>query len=144
MEENIVFATLAEKDLQMLSPIVLAYIGDSIYEVYIRRYILGKNKDCKVNDLHKKSTKYVKAKAQADAILGLRDFLSEEEWAVVKRGRNVKSHTTPKNAVLSDYKYATGYEALIGYLYMKNEIARVEEIVSKGISIIENIEQNKA
>lgn len=138
MEENIVFKQIAEKDVNMLPPLVLAYVGDSIYEIYIRRYLIGENKDQKVNVLHKKAIRYVKAKAQATAALELKKILTDEEWGVIRRGRNVKSNTVPKNADITDYKYATGFEALMGYLYMKNRVERMEELIAKSIKIIES------
>jgi ribonuclease-3 family protein len=124
------------EEIRFISPLVYAYIGDAVYEVYIRDYILNKYGG-NVNALHKIATKFVKAAAQATAVHGLENQLSEEEWGVIKRGRNQKSGSVPKNANLADYRYATGFEALIGYLYLMDNHGRIEEIVEKAIAIIE-------
>lgn len=125
-------------ELITMSPLVLAYIGDTIYESYIREYLIRKNINKKVNDLHKSAVKYVKAKAQATIMHELESELTEEELRIYKRGRNQKSHTSPKNADIIDYKHATGFEALVGYLYLRNEKERLDYIISKGINIIED------
>lgn len=127
-----------ENKLITMSPLVLAYLGDTIYESYIREYLITKNINKKVNDLHKTAIKYVKAKAQATIIHELENELTEEETRIYKRGRNQKSHTKAKNADIVDYKCATGFESLIGYLYLSKDIERLEYIVYKGIEIIEN------
>lgn len=115
------------KNVKMLSPLQLAYIGDAVYDLMVRTYLIGIN-NLSVNELHKESVKYVKAKAQADIIHYIEDKLTEEEWNIVKRGRNAKSGSTPKNANLQDYKYATGFETLIGYLYLTGQNKRIMEI----------------
>ncbi len=125
-------------ELITMSPLVLAYIGDTIYESYIREYLIRKNINKKVNDLHKSAVKYVKAKAQATIMHELESELTEEELRIYKRGRNQKSHTSPKNADIIDYKHATGFEALVGYLHLGNEKERLDYIISKGINIIED------
>lgn len=125
-------------ELITMSPLVLAYIGDTIYESYIREYLIRKNINKKVNDLHKSAIKYVNAKAQATVMHEIEEELSEDELRIYKRGRNQKSHTSPKNADIIDYKCATGFEALVGYLYLKADKERLEYIIYKGISIIEN------
>ena len=121
-----------------VSPLSLAYIGDAVYEVYIRTYIM-KDTNMPVNKLHKAATSYVKAKAQSDIVMALADKLTEEETAVYKRGRNAHSYTSAKNADIVDYRRATGFEALIGYLYLSGEKERLEEIVKMGIEYINNI-----
>lgn len=127
-----------ENKLITMSPLVLAYLGDTVYESYIREYLITKNINKKVNDFHKTAIKYVKAKAQATIIHELENELTEEETRIYKRGRNQKSHTKAKNADIVDYKCATGFESLIGYLYLSKDIERLEYIVYKGIEIIEN------
>ena len=127
-----------ENKLITMSPLVLAYLGDTVYESYIREYLITKNINKKVNDLHKTAIKYVKAKAQSTIIHELENELTEEETRIYKRGRNQKSHTKAKNADIVDYKCATGFESLIGYLYLSKDIERLEYIVYKGIEIIEN------
>ncbi|MBC5998124.1 Mini-ribonuclease 3 [Romboutsia ilealis] len=124
-------------ELLTISPLVLAYLGDTVYESYVREYLIKKNINKKVNDLHKSAIKYVNAKAQATVIHAIEDELTEDEERVYKRGRNQKSHTSPKNADIIDYKHATGFEALIGYLHLNNESDRLNYIISKGIDIIE-------
>ena len=106
----------------------LAYIGDCIYEIYVRSYLINRA-DQKVNALHKQATKYVCAKAQAEFYHKIEGILTEEEQAAFHRGRNTKSHP-PKNAVLSDYRIATGVETLIGHLYLKNDITRISQLMS--------------
>ena len=129
----------SEVEIQFTSPLVLAYIGDAIYEAFVRTYILGKYKGT-VNELHRISTKFVKASAQAQIVHHLEKEWSEEEWNVIKRGRNQKSSTVPKNADLTDYKYATGFEALIGYLYLMEKQERMVEIIKRAIEVIEGEE----
>lgn len=111
-----------------LNPLVLAYIGDAVYEVYIRTMLVI-NKKTNVNMLHKLSIKYVNAKAQSDIIHRIMDKLTQDEQDVVRRGRNAKSATAPKHAEITDYRYSTGYEALIGYLYLTNDIERLTYIL---------------
>ncbi len=126
---------LEEENINAISPLVLAYIGDSIYEVYIRTHVVKTYKK-RVHDLHKWATKFVKASAQAKIVHALKEKLTDEEWSIVKRGRNQKSGTVPKNADLSDYKYATGYECLLGYLFVAGYEERLEDIIKSSIEII--------
>ncbi len=105
----------------------LAYLGDVVYEMYVRSFLLSKT-DQKVNVLHKQATKFVCAHAQAEFYHRIEDILTEEEAAVFHRGRNTKSHP-PKNAHVSDYRIATGVEALIGYLYLQNRGDRISELM---------------
>ena len=128
---------MEKTELVTMSPLVLAYLGDTVYETYIREYLIRQNTQRKVNDLHKLAIKYVKAKAQATIIHKIEIELTEEESKIYKRGRNQKSNTSPKNADIIDYKHATGFEALVGYLYLNNEIERLQYIINKGIKIIE-------
>ncbi|SHI14526.1 Mini-ribonuclease 3 [Sporanaerobacter acetigenes] len=135
MEEKIydVFENMNKKltvrEASMLSPLQLAYIGDAVYELFIRTYLL--ERDLPVHELHKEAIKYVKAKAQSDIVHGLEDELTEEEKAIVKRGRNAKTYSSPKNADLIDYKYATGFESLIGFLYLTGRQERMMELFHK-------------
>ena len=123
---------LGEQELNSYSPLVLAYIGDCVYELLIRTLLVGKA-NCQVSKLHKKAIDYVKAETQAAMIFALMDELTEEEQDVFRRGKNAKPHTIPKNASLSDYRRATGMEAVIGYLYLKDETERVIELVKLGL-----------
>ena len=126
MEESII---MNRTELITMSPLVLAYLGDTVFESHIREYLITKNINKKVNDLHKSAVKYVNA--------NIEDQLTEDELRIYKRGRNQKSHTSPKNADIIDYKHATGFEALIGYLYLDKNYERLEYIISEGIKIIE-------
>lgn len=121
-----------EVDIRAYSPLTLAYIGDSIYDVMIRTVVVARG-NRSANSLHKSSTKYVKAETQAKMIEALLDLLTEEELAVYKRGRNAKSYTTAKNATVIDYRKATGMEALLGYLYLKDETDRAIWLVKEGL-----------
>lgn len=109
------------------SALSLAYIGDSVYEIYVRSFLLSKS-DQKVNALHKQATKFVCASAQAEFYHRISGMLTEEEEAVFHRGRNTKSQP-PKNAQVSDYRIATGVESLIGYLYLQDKGERISELM---------------
>lgn len=111
--------------------LVLAYLGDTIYENYIRKYLIGKGIG-NVNDLQKESINYVSAKSQAKFLQDMLDknFLSEEEIIVVKRARNYKTTSHPKNCDIVTYKYATGLESLIGYLDLEGKKDRIDEIMN--------------
>ena len=115
----------------------LAYIGDSVYELYVRKHII-ENSHEQVNKLHKKAIKYVSAKAQAHVIAVLENKFTNEEQAIFKRGRNAVSNTVPKNTDVITYKIATGFEAVIGYLYLINDTARLDYILAESIQAIEN------
>ena len=134
MEKSI---KMDKTQLITMSPLVLAYLGDTVYESYIREHLIRQNINRKVNNLHKLAIQYSKAQAQATIIHELMDELTEEELRIFKRGRNQKPHTSPKNADIIDYKCATGFEALIGYLYLSEDKKRLEYIVGKSIEIIE-------
>ncbi len=121
-----------EQDVRTYSPLTLAYIGDGIYELIIRSVVVERG-NCSNHDLHKKTVHYVKAQAQADMIAVLQEELNQEEEAVYKRGRNAKFYTMAKNASLSDYRNATGFEALLGYLYLTDQIPRMLDLIKKGI-----------
>lgn len=113
----------------MNNSLVLAYLGDSIYELYIRKYLITKY--AKVNELQKESIKYVSAKSQSEILSELieKEILKSEEIEIVKRARNHKSNHKPKYVSVVTYKNATGLEALIGYLYFKNDNKRIDEIM---------------
>ena len=123
-----------EQDIRTYSPLTLAYIGDGVYDLIIRTVVVERA-NRSANDLHKRTIKYVKAEAQAKMIQALAPELTEEEEAVYKRGRNAKSYTTAKNASVGDYRKATGYEALIGWLYLTNQTDRVLYLVKRGIEL---------
>lgn len=119
-------------DLRNYSPLTLAYIGDAAYELVIRSIIVEQG-NAPVNKLHKRSSRLVRAKAQAEAAVKLMDIFTEEELAVYKRGRNARSHTMAKNAEMTDYRMATGFEAVMGYLHLKQDYERMVTLVSLGI-----------
>ncbi|MBQ9314115.1 MAG: Mini-ribonuclease 3 [Clostridia bacterium] len=127
---------ITKSDIGQMSPLVWAYMGDAVYEKFIREYVI-KQGLCKNGLLHRKSIKYVSAKAQSKIVHQLEEinFLTEEEKDIVRRGRNSNPHSTAKNADIIDYKYATGFEALIGYLYLEERHERLEEILKKCIEI---------
>lgn len=127
--------TNVSQSAQMYSPAQLAYAGDAVYELLVRSYIIN-SFDLNVNTMHKYAIKFVKAKAQADLLKELDSFLSETEKRIVKRGRNAKITSIPKNADWMDYRYATGFEALFGYLYLNKEIDRIIFLFNKIIEII--------
>lgn len=114
------------------SPLVLAYIGDAIYDVYVRTAIVAQGNKS-VNKMHQEAKLYVKASEQAKIYHKIESILTQEEISIYKRGRNAKSYTSPKNALISDYRQATGLEALIGYLYIDGQIDRVIELLDKAI-----------
>lgn len=124
-----------EVNLNSYSPLVLAYIGDAVYEVYVRTLIVSEG-NAPVNSLHKRSVGFVKAKAQSDTIRRIMDKLTPDEHDMVRRGRNAKSGTIPKNADVSEYKYATGFETLLGYLYLKKDYQRLLELLR--LSVFQN------
>ncbi len=116
-------------EINTLSPLTLAFLGDSVYEMFIRTKILGMG-NRPANQLHKIAVGYVKAKAQAAAAHKILEILTDEETEIYKRGRNTNIHTVPKNADMADYRHATALEALIGYLYLKGDQVRLEEILN--------------
>lgn len=123
---------LEDRDLRTYSPLTLAYIGDGIYELIIRT-ILVKKGNCPVNQLHKRVSSLVKASAQSAMVEKLEPMLTEEERSVYKRGRNAHSPTMAKHATMSDYRRATGFEAMMGYLYLKEDYTRMVELVRMGM-----------
>lgn len=123
---------LKDSDAGMYSPLVLAYIGDAVYELIIRTIVVNRG-NCPVNQMHRKSSSLVKAGAQAELIHLIMDELTEKEKAVYKRGRNAKSATSAKNATIQDYRTATGFEALVGYLYLNGERERLIALVASAL-----------
>ncbi len=121
-------------DVKMLSPLVWAYVGDSVYEVFVRTSLVN-HSNAKPHKLHIESIKYVKAKAQADIVKKLDEFLSDDEKDIVRRGRNTENHHVAKNAEVADYAMSTGFEALIGYLYLTKQDKRLKEILDKTLEL---------
>ncbi len=122
-----------DKQINMMSPLTWAYVGDSVYELYIRTY-LANTTNLNPHKMHVQSIKYVKASAQANIVKKL--DLSEEEKDIVRRGRNTQNHHLPKNASIEEYSYSTGFEALIGYLYLNKKENRLSEILQECIKIV--------
>ena len=119
----------------MYSSAQLAYAGDAVYELLVRSYVLN-NHDLSVNKMHRLTVRFVKADAQAYIIGKLKDELTDEEKMIVKRGRNTKVTSSPKNVDFMDYRYATGFEALFGYLFLNKDIDRLMDIFEKVVEII--------
>lgn len=124
------------EEAKLLNPLQLAIIGDAVYEVFIRNYVLSTDNQLSAHKIHKRAINYVKAKSQALIIHELENELSEDELYIYKRGRNTKSNTVPKNADVRDYRMATGFEALVGYLYLIGSKERLDYIFNKSIEII--------
>ena len=132
---------LKDVDIKDYSPLSLAFIGDSFYELAIRSMVVSRG-NCPVNKLNKRSSSLAMAKTQYEIVLSLDDFLSEEEHNVLKSGINSKPNSKAKNATLKEYRYATGFEALLGYLYLTNKSDRALEIIKEGINRI-STKENK-
>ena len=124
------------KDIRTYSPLTLAYIGDAIFDVIIRSILVNKGNTA-VNKLHKRASDIVKAGTQSAFIKALMDDLTEEEADIYRRGRNSKPHTKAKNATTMDYLDATGFEAVVGYLYLTDNMDRICELVELGIERLE-------
>lgn len=117
-----------------MSPLTWAYIGDAVYELYIRNHLV-ETTNLKPNKLHKASINFVKAKSQAQILNELNEYLTEEEKEIVRRSRNTQNHHLPKNADPTDYMYSTAFEGLIGYLYLSKQQERLNEILKKVLEI---------
>ena len=119
-----------KEDINLLSPLTWAYVGDAVYELYIRTNLVNNTK-LKPHKLHIESIKYVKAKSQADILKKIECILTSEEKDIVRRGRNAENHHLPKNADPADYMYSTAFEGLIGFLYLTKQDERLKEILQK-------------
>lgn len=117
-------------DVNQMSPLVWAYIGDTVYEQYIREYLVTNTK-YKPHKLHMEATKYVKAGAQAEILKKLETELTDKELDIVRRTRNTQNHHLPKNASVTEYMYSTAFEGLIGYLYLTGQKERLKELLDK-------------
>ena len=124
---------LEEQDIRSYSPLTLAYIGDGVYELIIRT-ILVKKGNCPVNQLHRKASSLVKAGTQSSMMEVIEPMLTEEEHSVYRRGRNAHSPTMAKHATMADYRRATGFEALMGYLYLTEQWERMLELIKLGMT----------
>ena len=120
---------MKQTPIHQLSALTLAYIGDAVYDAFVRTELIAAMPDEPVHVLHMRATRIVRASAQAHTLMAIFEDLTEPERAVYKRGRNAHSATVPKNASVTDYRMATGFEALLGWLYLSGEQARLEEIL---------------
>ena len=127
---------LQTQDMKTYSPLTLAYIGDAIYELVVRTVLVERG-NTQVKKLHQRASRLVKASAQSAMIETLKPYLTEEEMSLLKRGRNAKAATMAKNATMSDYRRATGFEALMGYLYLTEQWERMLELMKIGIREVE-------
>ena len=132
---------ITETNAKQYSPLALAYIGDCVNELNVRTRDISEHPTMPAHKLHLQTVKYVKAQAQSNSIHAMIDSLTEDEQSVFRRGRNAKSYTSAKNASISDYRHATGFEALIGYLYLCGKQERMEELMK---SAYENALNNPA
>ncbi len=136
-------AAVTTIDTSMMDGAALAFIGDAVYEIYVRKHVLAEagsghqSMALKVDALHHGTVQFVNAEAQALAIKAMADDLTEEEQAVVRRARNHKPHSVPKHANVMDYKWATAFEALVGYLYLTGETEEMERVIRRAITVIE-------
>ncbi len=119
---------LDEASVRRMHPLVLAYIGDTIYDLFVRTYLIHAY-DVPVHRLHVKAIGFVKAASQSETLHDIEDLLSEDEKYIVRRGRNAKSGTIPKNADVTEYRWATGFESLLGYLYLTGREERICQII---------------
>ncbi|MDO4261055.1 MAG: ribonuclease III domain-containing protein [Eubacteriales bacterium] len=142
MEESLNYLkeqfTLPEVDIRTYSPLVLAYIGDGIYELVVRTVLVGRG-NRQANALHRRASSYVRAAAQAAMAEALLPELTGEETAVYKRGRNAKTVSMAKHATMHDYRHATGFEALMGYLYLTGQTRRLIDLVKLGMERTEGL-----
>ena len=127
--EELIERKREEIDVNMMSPLIWAYIGDCVYELYVRQELINKT-NLKPHKLHIEAIKYVKASKQAEILQKIFDKLTDEEKDIVRRGRNTENHHLPKNASVQEYMYSTAFEALIGYLYLTKKDKRLKEILS--------------
>ncbi|MDY4976205.1 MAG: ribonuclease III domain-containing protein [Clostridia bacterium] len=121
------------------SPLVLAYLGDAVYELYIRSHLVSQG-NYPVNRLHKAAISYVKAEAQSAALSALEPELTEEELRIYKRGRNAKPGTVAKHADVKDYHRATGFEALVGYLYLDGQTERLGQVLAATVRALDHLD----
>lgn len=137
MEKGIDFAIreyfdMGEVDIRTYSPLTLAYIGDGVFDLVVRSLVVARG-NARANELHHRTSHIVKARTQAEMTEKILPELSEQERDIYRRGRNAKSPTMAKNATMSDYRKATGFEALMGYLYLTDQFGRILELVKTGL-----------
>ena len=130
--EELINIEKSSEEVNMMSPLTWAYVGDCVYELFIRTHLVNTT-NLKPHKLHIEAIKYVKANAQAKILNEIYDDLNEEEKEIVRRGRNTENHHLPKNSNVQEYMYATAFEALIGYLYLTKQSERLGEILKKSL-----------
>lgn len=129
------FTIAPSKPYKQLSPLVLAYLGDAVYEAYVRQFVIAQPNH-RPHHMHRESVKYVSNRAQAKALETWMPLLTEEEADVVKRGRNAKSGTVPRNADVLDYRHSTAFECLVGYLYYQGSYARLQMLMDLALNTL--------
>lgn len=129
-------------DPRTSSPLVLAYIGDCVFDLIIKLMVAGRG-NRQVHKLHEETSQYVQASAQSYMMRSMQEHLTAEEHAVYRRGRNARSVSPAKNQSITDYRRATGFEALIGYLYLNGEYARITELVTIGLHCMDHKNEEK-
>lgn len=130
MDFKIIEGRYSINEAKQLNPLALAFVGDAAYEIFIRAHILDKGREKSAHKLHLEAVSYVKAHSQSEAMKKLESHLNEEELSIFKRGRNAKSCSVPKNADVQEYRIATGFEALIGFLYITEQMERLNELLN--------------
>ena len=133
---------MSEIDAKECSPLVLAYIGDCVFDLIIKTMVAGRG-NRPVHKLHEETSRYVQASAQSFMMRSMQEHLTEEEHAIYRRGRNSRTVSPAKNQSITDYRRATGFEALIGYLYLRREYERLTELIALGLESMENNEGSK-
>jgi ribonuclease III family protein len=134
MELNLSKKTFSVDSVRQLNPLVMAFVGDAVFELIVRTHLVSSNTELSAHKLHISAISYVKAHAQSELMKKIMEMLTEEELWIFKRGRNTKSATVPKNADVQEYRMATGFEALVGYLYLTNQEERLMCILKEIIN----------
>ena len=132
MENLFNFKILTEEEAKLKNPQVLAFIGDAVYSLYVRNLIVLNNEG-KSGELHKLTTKFVKAKSQSETIEKIMPLLTEKENDIFRRGRNYKTQSVAKNSSVQEYHRATGFEAVLGYLYLSGQFERINQLLKVGV-----------
>lgn len=138
MDFSLLKGKFTKEAVRQMNPLVLAFVGDAVYEIFVRTYLVDKNRDMSVHNLHVEAIKFVKAHAQSQFIKKLEKELNDEEMYFFKRGRNSKSGTVPRNADVQEYRFATGFETLVGYLYLTEEEERLNFLLNMIIDLQKN------
>lgn len=135
MEFDLLKGKFTNMEARQINPLVLAFIGDAVYEVFVRTYLVDKHRNMSVHKLHVEAIHFVKAHSQSEIVKNLEENLTDEELYFFKRGRNSKSGTVPKNADVQEYRFATGFETLIGFLYVTEQKERLNYILNAVVDL---------